>query len=160
MPTKKQPDTFRSAIVTWFIDEDSQPATAVGHARIIWHEYFSKHDPDGDDPAVFKVTNKNTKEEYEVDLYFIDGNTPEARTKVFSDALVTWSIENYSGKTFFTAAQHAQDIWQDCFRRDIFIRNDSQPGPDEACVFTVTNTKTGTQYTIDLSDEEFAGTFA
>lgn len=62
---------------------------------------------------------------------------------------ITWSIDQEAQSPAAAAAA----VWQ-----SIFGRGSTQPGPDEACVFTTT-LPDGTPVEIDLSDPEYAELF-
>lgn len=62
---------------------------------------------------------------------------------------VTWVID---ADEDISPAQAAINVWQENFRRGT-----GRPGPDEACVFTITNGSRSTQ--LDLFDERFAHLF-
>ncbi|MDP9903158.1 hypothetical protein [Arthrobacter bambusae] len=64
---------------------------------------------------------------------------------------VTWSID---GDEDSSPARAAANAWTQNFNRGA-----AQPCPDDACVFTVTDSKTGRSVDIDLSEEEFAHLF-
>ncbi|MDP9904745.1 hypothetical protein [Arthrobacter bambusae] len=64
---------------------------------------------------------------------------------------VSWEIDSDED---ISPARAAANVWTQSFNRGT-----DQPSPDDACVFTVTDSKTGTNLTIDLSDPTYAGLF-
>lgn len=74
---------------------------------------------------------------------------PLAPSDPDQDYSLSWEIDAVDAAN---AAGAARDIW-----RSIFGRGPGQPGPDEACVFTVTQAGRSTQ--IDLSEERYAALF-
>lgn len=67
-----------------------------------------------------------------------------------SSCVPTWPIDEEN----FSAAREAVAGWQ-----DVFTRGAGQPGPEESCVVTVIDPRTGAAALIDLSDERFAHLF-
>lgn len=63
---------------------------------------------------------------------------------------VSWEID-WDGTS---PADAAAQVW-----REVFCRGSWQPNNEEACVFIVTDTNTGRQVEIDLSEERFAHLF-
>lgn len=70
-----------------------------------------------------------------------------SKHKITGSFRLTWAIDA-EGPSYAAAAA---EIWRTVFGRD------GQPGPDEACVFTVE--EPGATVVIDLSDEKYAHLF-
>ena len=66
--------------------------------------------------------------------------------------LVTWRIDDIPSYDRSPAAAAAR-VWRDLTGRT------GQPGPDECCVFTVSDPVSGADAEIDISDEQYAHLF-
>lgn len=73
---------------------------------------------------------------------------PEPATIMPGSHLLTWEINEEAE----SPAQAAALVWRRVFGRGVL-----QPGPDEACVFTVTDGENTVK--IDLSDVQYAPLF-